>query len=528
MLRRLERSDFNTEEAGRILWHRKILLALLSGVLLTASFPPGKLSWAAWFALVPLLKSNEDVSPFQAFRLGLMTGTVHYLTLMYWIVVAIGHYGNLNAVLSAGTLFLLCLYLGLYPAFFSILTHRFQHSRFFILYVASAWVGLEYIRAHLLTGFPWCLLGYSQFEHLHVIQIADLSGVYGISFLIVVVNVLIYRLLSGLHRTRRGFPKWEFLFAGLLAVGTFAYGQHRLNETKKTNPAPHPVRIAVIQGNIDQSVKWDPTHQSKTLSVYERLTRATYPDKPDLIVWPETSVPFFFQDSKEYAPRVLTLSKESGALLLFGSPAYEKHATRTRYYNRAYLVRPDGHAAHYYDKVHLLPFGEYVPLKKILSFVNRLVPAAGDFEAGDRIAPLRYGNISMGVLICYEVIFPELARAHAREGANVLVNLTNDAWFGMTSAPYQHLCMAAFRAVENRMPMIRAANTGISAYIEPQGRIIARSGLFDEAVLMGSFRLVTPPTTFYARFGDIFAFISSMLALIGIVFSLSHRRIRAF
>jgi apolipoprotein N-acyltransferase len=357
-----------------------------------------------------------------------------------------------------------------------------------------------------------------------VIQIADLSGVYGISFLIVVVNVFIYHLLFRHHRTSDGFPKWEFLFAALLAGATFAYGQHRLAEKETTDPVSRYIRIAIIQGNIDQSVKWDPAHQARTVSTYERLTRAAYPSKPNLIVWPETSVPFFFQDNKDYSPKILSLAKESEALLLFGSPAYERNATNTRYYNRAYLITPEGKPADYYDKTHLLPFGEYVPLKRFLSFVNRLVPAAGDFEAGNRTVPLAHGDVSMGVLICYEAIFPELARAHAREDANVLVNITNDAWFGMTSAPYQHLCMAAFRAVENRIPMIRAANTGLSAYIGPQGKIVAQSSLFDEAVLKGFLDVATPPLTFYARYGDLFAFTSVILALIGIVFSLFNKR----
>jgi apolipoprotein N-acyltransferase len=521
-----ERSYFNSEQAGPISLRCRMLLAILSGLLLTASFPPGDMSWAAWFALVPLLKGIEDVSPFQAFKIGLMAGTVHYLTLMYWIVVAIGHYGNVNTILSAGILFLLCLYLGLYPAFFSIFTRWLQRSRFFIVSAASAWVALEYIRAHLLTGFPWCLLGYSQFKHLHVIQIADVAGVYGVSFLIVVVNVFFYRLLFNSRRTRTGFPKWDFLFAALLAAATIGYGQYRLHGMEKTDSAARRFRIAIIQGNIDQSLKWDSAHQSKTISVYQRLTRSSDSFKPDLIVWPETSVPFFFQNNEEYSPKVIALSKASKAPLLFGSPAYERNGTHTRYYNRAYLVTPDGRTVQHYDKVHLLPFGEYVPLQKILSFVNRLVPAAGDFEPGRRIAPLTHGDLSMGVLICYEAIFPELARTHTREGANVLVNMTNDAWFGMTSAPYQHLCMAAFRAVENRMPMIRAANTGISAYIGAHGGILARSRLFEAAALTRPLEIATPPLTIYARFGDLFALASVILALLGIVLSLSLRRTR--
>jgi apolipoprotein N-acyltransferase len=495
---------------------RRMLLAILSGVMLTASFPPGKLDWMAWFALVPLFKSLENEAPSRAFRLGLMAGTVHYLTLIYWIVVAVGHYGNLNAFFSFATLFLLCLYLALYIALFSFLNTHLDNSRFFLVFVPCLWVGLEYIRAHLLTGFPWCLLGYTQFNNLHLIQIADLSGVYGLSFLIVLVNGLIYRFFIRQHDRGVGALKWEVLITALITGGIFAYGHYCLIHGQTGKEASHYVNSVIIQGNIDQSVKWDPDYQANTMSIYQRLTRTAYNFKPNLIVWPETSVPFFFQDNDEYSPTVYSLAKESGAILIFGSPAYKRVDGSARYYNRAYLVTANNQQSQFYDKVHLLPFGEYVPLKGLLFFVNRLVPAAGDFEAGHSIAPLRQDKLSMGILICYEAIFPELARAHAREGANILINITNDAWFGMTSAPYQHLCMAAFRAVENRMPMIRAANTGLSSFIGTNGEIITRGNLFTKEVLKASIDISRPPVTFYARFGDLFAFTALIISLIGI------------
>jgi apolipoprotein N-acyltransferase len=260
------------------------------------------------------------------------------------------------------------------------------------------------------------------------------------------------------------------------------------------------------------------------MMTYQRLTRSAYGFKPGLIVWPETSLPFFFQDNKEYAPKVYSIARKSGALIVFGSPAYKIVDGNPKYYNRAYLVTPNDQAPQYYDKVHLLPFGEYVPLKNLLFFVSRLVPAAGDFDAGGRIAPLRQGKLSMGILICYEAIFPELARAHALEGANILINITNDAWFGMTSAPYQHLHMAAFRTVENRIPMIRTANTGLSAFIGIHGNIIDQSDPFTNEVLKATLDISKSPFTFYTRFGDIFAFVAIVMSLIGIASCLFTRR----
>jgi apolipoprotein N-acyltransferase len=450
--------------------------------MLTASFPPSRLSFLAWFALVPLLISINNESFSRAFKLGFIAGTTHYLTLIYWIVVVLGRYGNLSILTSLGPFVLLCLYLALYPAFFSGITTWLRGSRFVLLFIASIWVGLEYVRAKLMTGFPWCLLGHTQYENLHLIQIADLCGVYGISFLITLSN----------------------------GPGHMEKGPHRM------------INTVIIQANIDQSLKWEPAHQTETMATYQRLTRAAYDFKPDLIVWPETSAPFFFQDDVVFTPKILSLARESNSVLVFGSPAYKQIHGKTKYYNRAYLITSDDQPPQYYDKVKLVPFGEYVPLKRYLFFINRLVPAAGDFEPGNRIAPLKGRHVLPGILICFEAIFPELASTQTREGANILINLTNDAWFGRTSAPYQHLSMAVFRAVENRRPMIRAANTGFSAFIGPEGRIIALSSLFEEETLKASIGISNSPLTFYARFGDLFAFSLLAVSLIKILSLLWH------
>jgi len=474
--------------------------------------------------MVPLLISLKNEPPIRAFWLGVMAGSVHYLTLIYWIVVAIGHYGDLNPFLSAVILFLLCLYLALYLGVFSVFSAYVEKSRFALLFIACFWVALEYARAHLLTGFPWCLLGYTQFRHLHLIQIADLCGVYGLSFLIIMVNVLITHVFFRHPSRGPRLHKWEFLFTILMVGLTLTYGHFCLTRGQiERGHLPH-VNSVIIQGNIDQSVKWSPAYQAKSMMTYQRLSHSTHRFKPGLIVWPETSLPFFFQNSKEYQPIVYAIARKSGALLVFGSPAYKAIDGNPRYYNRAYLVTPDGEPPQYYDKVHLLPFGEYVPLKNLLFFVNRLVPAAGDFDAGKRIAPLKHGKLSMGILICYEAIFPGLARTHALEGANILINITNDAWFGMTSAPHQHLVMAAFRTVENRIPMIRAANTGLSAFIGVYGNIIEQSAPFTTEVLKATLDIPKSPMTVYTRYGDIFAFVTIAISIIGIVSCIFTRR----
>ncbi len=493
--------------------------------MLTASFPTGKLGWMAWFALVPLLKSLDRTSPSQAFKLGFIAGIVHYLTLVYWIILALHNYGGLNFFISSIILILLCLYLSLYPAFFSYVFSHMKDTRFMILSMGSLWVGLEYIRAKLLTGFPWCLLGYTQFRHLKLIQIADLVGVYGVSFLIVLSNVLIYALVFDRNLRKKKLLKWEALVILLIALFTVTYGHYRLTWDKTQGKNDRSVRIAIIQGNIDQAIKWNPAYQGKTLDTYHRLTREASGFKPHLVVWPETSVPFFFQDNIKFSPRVFRIIQESGADLIFGSPAYSRDDGATKYYNRAYLLLSDGELPGYYDKVHLVPFGEYVPLKRFLPFVHRLVPAAGDFASGQKIKPLRLPYLSAGILICFEVIFPEMARTQVREGATVLVNMTNDAWFGMTSAPFQHLSIAVFRAVENGRPLIRAANTGISAFIGPQGRIISQGGLFTEEILSHEIRSGETSLKWYTRYGDFFAFSLLIISLANILYVICYTKL---
>lgn len=499
---------------------------MISGLLLTASFAPSPLDWMVWFALVPLLRSLDNESPAHAFLLGFIAGLVHYLTLIYWIVPTLQNYGYLDFLTSLSALVLLCLYLALYPALFAYLLCRMKGSRFLVFMMGSLWVGLEIIRAHFLTGFPWCLLGYTQFRNLSLIQVADLVGVYGISFMIVLANGLIYRLLFHRDASEKRGLKWETM--GLLLVVAFSliYGQYRLAGGEHKGKGGKSVKAAIIQGNIDQSIKWDPAYQEKSVDTYDRLTRSTSPLKPDLVVWPETAMPFFFQDNEDLSQRLFEIPKQAGVDLIFGSPAYERTRSGTTYYNRVYLLSRRGEFAGYYDKVHLVPFGEYVPYRWLFPFFRHLLHAAGNFASGEKIEPLKLTNQTAGILICFEVIFPELARTQTRKGAAILVNLTNDAWFGRTSAPYQHLSMAVFRAVENGRPMIRAANTGFSAFIGPHGHIMARSQLFEEEVLTQDLRLGHSSLRFYTRYGDLFAFTLLVISFLRVLHRLCYNKIR--
>jgi apolipoprotein N-acyltransferase len=504
---------------------KKILLAILSGVMLSASFPPGNLEWMAWIAIIPLLISLEDERPLNAFRLGMIAGLSHYLTLLYWVVFAINTYGELGLLASTGILFLLCIYLSLFPAVFSILVGFLGLRRFVVLITAGIWVSLEYARAVLMTGFPWCLLGYSQFNHPWLIQVSDVTGVYGVSFLLAAVNVLIYIFISG---KMRAYGKkaliFEALTALLILIVCVSYGVYSLSAADRSGEGKKSLTVSVIQGNIDQSVKWDSAFMKDSMDKYIALTRSAMGSKPSLIVWPETAAPFFFQENNESSQDILKMAKESGAWLIFGSPAYTKDDIWVQYYNRAYLASPEGSIAGYYDKVHLVTFVEYIPLKNFIPFVHRLVVAAGDFSSGTESGLLKMTDGTAGALICYEAIFPDLARMEAMKGADFFVVLSNDAWFGETSAPYQLMIMSVFRAVENRRPLIRATNTGFSGFVDPFGRITSESDLFTGAILTGEVRTDYSEITFYSKYGDAFMYLILTICLIIFSHELCYHR----
>lgn len=489
------------------------LLSGLSGLLLTAGFPP--INWAllSWVALVPLLLAIRGKTPGEAFGCGFVCGLVHYVSALYWIEYVVQHYGGLPVLPALSILLLLCSYLALYPACFAALARiGSDYPRCWIWGLPAAWVALEYLRAHVLTGFPWASLGYSQTPFIHLIQSADLWGVYGVGWLVVFANVCV--AACG-YRFSVVLPSLCF---GLALLAVLGYGSWRLDQVRARERAEAPWPVAVVQGNVEQATKWDPDYQDATIERYRDLSRLALAGnpQPQLVVWPETAMPFFYGLDPVLTAKVQGIVRSLGVPVLFGSPSVILKEGEPRLLNKAFLVNPDGRIGGAYAKRHLVPFGEYVPLKKLLFFVQRLVPAAGDFIAGTSSRPLLLASERLGILICYEAIFPALARANVAAGASILINITNDAWFGASSAPYQHLEMSRWRAVENRVPVIRAANTGISAVIGATGELCG------SLPLAGSDQLTcevgrTKGGSFYTRFGDIFAWICCLTTLIGVL-----------
>ncbi|MGD2187476.1 MAG: apolipoprotein N-acyltransferase [Desulfobacterales bacterium] len=513
---------------------KNMLLAALSGLLLTGSFPKIGLDWLAWFALIPLFTAIANLSAKESFRIGFIAGLVHYLTLLYWVVPVMRTYGYLPLYLSFAILFLFAAVLALFPAVFSMVLVTIGRTPVrCLISMPLLWVALEYIRSFILTGFPWALLGHAQYLRLHLIQISDLCGAYGISFLVVLSNTALFMVITHITKqtwqhkpvSRPPLAAAVILFVlGLLF--TWIYGAWRIKITDQMIAASPTERIAVVQGNIDQAVKWDPAFQSATIKTHNRLSLAVKSENPELIVWPESATPFYLFYDKEPTQKVIEGIQQADTDFLIGSPSFVRNQGDIEYYNSAYLIRPGSKRIGKYDKSHLVPYGEYVPFKRWLPFLGKVVAQVGDFRPGKPGKTLSWQkDARIGVQICYEIIFPHLSRAMVINDAVVLVNITNDAWFGKTSGPYQHFSMTIFRAVENRRALARAASTGISGFIDPAGRILASTPLLEEAALTRALPLIRN-ITFYTRFGDLFAQACLAGTLFGILFELGNYRLR--
>ncbi len=506
----------------------KMMLSVIGGVMFTLSFPKTGLSLLAWVALIPLLLAIRDVTAGAAFRLGMVFGLTHFLTLLYWIAYTLKTYGYLPLVVAVPILFLLCSYMALYPAAAAWgATRACRHPLAFWLGFPILWTALEFGRTHVLTGFPWGLAAYSQYRMLPMIQSADIAGPYGISFLIVLVNAaLTGAVLCGSGKMWQGhlFSAKDraivLTTTAVLVSLSAGYGFWRIGDIEEIAGKAPVLRSAIVQGNIAQDKKWNPAFQIATTKTYIDQSVNLTPQKPDLVVWPETATPFYLFDNTALTRMVQRAVKKTSAHFLIGSPAMRSKEDTVQLFNSAYLIDQDGELAGRYDKAHLVPYGEYVPLRKWMPFVGKIVAQIGDFTPGRPGEVIRWPKAGIGPLICYEVIFPSLARQMAANGAGILVNLTNDAWYGRTSAPFQHFSLAVFRSIENRRPLIRAANTGISGFIDPTGRISDASELFVEAAIVRNVPVMSR-MTFYTRFGDAFAgtcLAASVLMLASAVF----------
>ncbi|MGD0337139.1 MAG: apolipoprotein N-acyltransferase [Candidatus Omnitrophota bacterium] len=488
---------------------RELSLCVLSAALLVLSFPNANLWILAWVGFVPLFLATKDKSKSRAFLLSYITGTLFWFGAIYWLI----HVTLLGMIL-------LVLYLALYFALFGLVVSTMNHepSTINYIFIPCVWVLLEYIRGNLLTGFPWALLGYSQYLNLPAIQIADITGPWGVSFLIMFANTAIVEIIWSLKKgLMPRFKRTVFLLI-LILILSLGYGYFKIIGINVASQDRGAAKISVIQGNIPQELKWDERYSNFALERYLSLSRLAARENPQLIVWPEASVPGILGEDNRVYQEVFSLAKEIKIPLLAGAVVKDG----ANYFGSALSINAGGEIAGRYDKLHLVPFGEYIPLKNIFPFLETIVPI-GDIQRGREYtifklpAPNSRLPIKFAVLDCFEDVFPELAREFTKRGARFLVNITNDAWYKQTSAPYQHLQASVFRAVENRVYLVRAANTGVSGFIFPTGKIISlvkdKSGraIFVEGFLTE--RIFTPDwlNSFYTRHGDIFIIICILL-----------------
>ena len=467
---------------------------------------------------MPLFWALKGRSLKAAFWLGAVSGLAHYVAMLYWIVFVTHVFGHLPLIAAIGILLLLAGYLCLYPAVWGLGVAWGARQEVNLLWWAPAlWVALEFGQTYIISGFPWELLGNGLAPHPVLLQLADLTGVYGLSGLVVLVNVSLFLLCF--PPRGKALRLRQAVVVGLLLALWIGYGFYRLQAMDALMAASSKIKVAVVQGNIKQGEKWQKSMVQTTLTRYGELTGRVKGAK--LIIWPETAAPFLYVRTPDLAAEVQKIAKDSGGYLLFGSPAYELTPQGEYYYNRAYLLNPQAETIGSYDKAHLVPYGEYVPLRRFFPFIGKMVPMVGDFAEGPVGATLSLPEGAIGVLVCYESIFPNLSRAQVANGAHLLVNITNDAWFGKTAAAYQHLAMAVLRAVENHVCLARAANTGISAFIDGAGRLLWTSEIdVPEAHALELAWL--PGGSLYTKIGDVFAWACVIIAGLGLI--LARRR----
>ena len=455
------------------------------------------------------MRPVAPVASGSAFVLGLLTGAVYFSGTLYWLVETMTTFGGLPTPVAVFAAALLVAYLSLFPAAFAWAIFRLRTSlgvRRAVLCAAPVWVATELGRQYVWDGFPWALLGYSQVSVLPIAQLASVTGVYGLSAILALSSAAFALLML-----ERGRSRGSAAIVVALLVGTTAlWGSRRMAQGSLTT-AGAPVRVAVIQGNILQDDKWNPALRDAIIGRYVTLTRQAIERGATFILWPESALPVYFEEDGPRANVVRRLAMDARVTLLIGSdqqrPSPTGREEDIELYNAAFLVLPNGSTGGVYRKMHLVPFGEYVPFQRVLYFVKPIVEAVSNFTPGTDYTLLPVNGHKASTAICYEVIFGRQMREFVTSGSELLTTITNDAWYGRSSAPYQHWDQAAMRSIENGRYLARAANTGVSGFVDPYGRVLQKSPVFEPAALVHDVRFVSDRTV-YAQFGDLVAWLS--------------------
>lgn len=509
---------------------RDLLFILSSSLLLVLSFPAFDMGWLAWVGLVPMLLILWQKRPLWAFLMSWLWGMLFFLGLFNWMLQISGYRLLHHAILAV--------YLGSYFGFFgiglSLISKRYGVTTG-LLVAPFLWVSLEFVRGNLsFLALPWALLAHSQYQYLPIIQFASFTGAYGISFLIVMVNAaltaIILKFFSPLQKlklansrppSRKAVISLLATTAALTGLALF-YGQITLSRPI----AGEGIKVSVVQANIEQKKKWDKHYANDIIEIYTDLTRRASEERPMLIVWPESATPGSISRYPRLKAKVTHVAREAAACLLLGSSQYhkfrnEKSRLLLKYTNSAYLIRPDSKMAttQRYDKIRLLPFTEYLPLKGIFPWSYLKVLNIRGYLPGKEFTVFEFPPYRFSTTICWENIFPDVFRQFVKRGAQFMINITNEARFGNTSAPYHFLPMSVLRAVENRVFVIRCANTGVSCFIDPFGRIVDRvrdtngEDIFVQGTLTGTV-IPLKTNTFYTRHGEWLVWLSILVSAV--------------
>lgn len=446
--------------------------------------------------------------------LGWLAGAVYFTGTLYWVTHVMAMYGGMPTVAAVAIDALLIVYQATYVAIFGAIVARLTRLGGARLLLAAplAWVALEYARAHFLSGFPWVLLGYSQVGVLPIAQLASVTGVFGLSLLVAAIGASLAFALVTAPSGRRAYLPFGVTLTAVLLIALAGGLRLRAGGLLESGEA---VTVGVVQANVSLGEKSDAMASARSFRDYLARTRQLIGQGAQLVVWPESSTAFYFAEDRVLAEEIRAVARQGNAAILFGSDQIERDGT-VRYYNSAYMVSQDGATAGVYQKMHLVPFGEYVPAKSLFFFMSRLVEAVSDFSAGTVPFLFPFGEHRLNTSICYEVVYPDLVRRFVGDGSELLTTITNDAWFGQTSAPHQHFAQAAMRAIENGRYLVRSANTGISGFVDPYGRVLAMSGLFEPAALIGQVRFLQS-RTIYTQLGDVAAYAAVAATLLLLV-----------
>jgi apolipoprotein N-acyltransferase len=480
----------------------RFLCILLAAGMNIAIFPRLDIAWLSLFCVVPLLLLIPGNSRGRLFWYFLFAGFLFRIGNLYWIYFVIQHYSRVHPILVIGILLLLCVTLALCWGIFGwglgFLSSRMGLERA-LMVAPFLWVVTEWFLIRF--QFPWDLLGYSLYREHAIAQAASFFGVYGLSGLLIAINasIAIFIILQRYYYT--------VVVACLIVVASL-YGHWRMSQL----PEGSEVRVGVVQASIPQDVKINYEFAEQVNKKHIQMTRELLDSgQADIVFWSESSTMYPFLAGGDWSQQVIDLVKSRRVPILLGSDAY----IGTKVYNSSFLINGEGKIAGQYSKIYLVPFGEFVPFKSFFFFADKLVPEISDFTPGFSYTEFPLDGKTFAVNICFEVVFPQLARILCQNGASLLVTITNDAWFGKTCAPYQHFAMSVMRSIETRRYLVRAANTGISGIVDPYGRIIQKTDIFVPASFLGQVRMIDEKT-FYTKHGDLLIYFSIFIVFVSL------------